>query len=135
VSTTAIAVSTMAAVQAAAANVAAQQAANAARHAECTTLMQGYAHAGATEPTMRAYAQCVEWLYPVATAATLGERTAVALLIVSTIVGAMVGARMGRREDFLGRVIMFPTFGAIVGACVAGLMILLWLAVVFVFGG
>ena len=77
------------------ASIAANQAAKARKAAQCVGTMDGFTHSTATVEQRQQYAECVGLLYPRDDAIS---PAAVGVLLIAALLGAIFGARYGRRE-------------------------------------
>ena len=88
-------VTAMAAIAGSQASIAANQAAQARKAANCVGTMDGFKHSTATVEQRQEYAECVGLLYPSADAIS---PAAVGVLLITALLGAIFGARYGRGE-------------------------------------
>ena len=85
----------MAAIVGSQASIAANQAAQARKAAQCVGVMDGFTHSTATVEQRQEYAKCVGLLYPSADAIS---PAAVGLLLITVLLGAISGAFSVRRD-------------------------------------
>lgn len=85
----------MAAIAGSQASIAANQAAQARKAAQCVGAMDGFTHSTATVVQRQEYAECVGLLYPRDDAIS---PAVVGLLLITALLGAIFGARYGRGE-------------------------------------
>lgn len=85
----------MAAIAGSQASIAANQAAQARKAAQCVGTMDGFTHSTATVVQRQEYAECVGLLYRGDDAIS---RAVVGLLLITALLGAIFGARYGRGE-------------------------------------
>lgn len=91
-------VTAMAAIAGSQASIAANQAAQARKAAQCVGAMDGFTHSTATVEQRQEYAECVGLLYQSADAIS---PAAVGVLLITALLGAIFGARYGRGEGML----------------------------------
>ncbi len=88
-------VTAMVAIAGSQASIAANQAAQARKAAQCVGVMDGFTHTTATVEERQQYAECVKLLYSRGDAIT---PAAVGVLLIAALLGAIFGARYGRGE-------------------------------------
>lgn len=101
------------------ASIAANQAAQARKAAQCVGVMDGFTHSTASVEQRQEYAECVELLYRSADAIS---PAAVGLLLITVLLGAISGAFFARRQGLIDMVLL-GFFGALFFPLVA---ILVW---------
>lgn len=112
------------------ASIAANQAAQARKAAQCVGVMDGFTHSAATVEQRQEYAECVGLLYPSADAIS---PAAVGLLLVTVLLGAISGAFSVRREGLMDMTIV-GVLGALMFPLVAILVWGLWQAIKYALG-
>lgn len=112
------------------ASIAANQAAQARKAAQCVGVMDGFTHSAATVEQRQEYAECVGLLYPSADAIS---PAAVGLLLVTVLLGAISGAFSVRREGLMDMAIV-GVLGALMFPLVAILVWGLWQAIKYALG-
>ena len=96
-------VTSMAAIAGSQASIAANQAAQARKAAQCVGTMDGFTHSTATVEQRQEYAECVGLLYPSADAIS---PAAVGLLLITVLLGAISGVFGARHEGLIGMAVM-----------------------------
>ena len=112
------------------ASIAANQAAQARKAAQCVGTMDGFTHSTATVEQRQEYAECVGLLYPSDDAIS---PAAVGLLLITALLGAISGAFGARREGLMGMALM-GFFGALMFSLVAIFVWGLWQAIKYALG-
>ena len=120
----------MAAIAGSQASIAANQAAQARKAAQCVGTMDGFTHSTATVEQRQQYAECVGLLYPSDDAIS---PAAVGLLLITALLGAISGAFGARREGLMGMALM-GFFGALMFSLVAIFVWGLWQAIKYALG-
>ena len=123
-------VTAMAAIAGSQASIAANQAAQARKAAQCVGVMDGFTHSTATVEQRQQYAECVGLLYP---SADVISPAAVLLLLVTVLLGAISGAFSVRREGLMDMAQM-GFLGALMFPVVAILVWGLWQAIKYALG-
>ena len=123
-------VTAMAAIAGSQASIAANQAAQARKAAQCFGGMDGFTHSTATVEQRQEYAECVGLLYPSADAIS---PAAVGLLLITALLGALSGAFSFRRERLMDMVQM-GFLGALMFPLVAILVWGIWQAIKYALG-
>lgn len=110
--------------------IAAQQARE-ARKVACQALMPSYQDATASVESRQSYASCVDLIYPQTMSGV--EVLIVKLLIVSAVIGTVIGMYIGAREDgFIGS-ILIGMVGMLGVPCVLGVFGMLGWGVTLLF--
>ena len=112
------------------ASIAANQAAQARKAAQCVGVMDGFTHSTATVEQRQQYAECVALLNP---SADVISPAAVGLLLIIVLLGAIFGAFSVRREGLMDMV-LFGFLGAGVFTSVAIFVWLIWQAIKYALG-
>ena len=112
------------------ASVAANQAAQARKAAQCAGTMDGFTHATATVEQRQQYAECVELLYPSDDAIGL---SAAEVLLMAGLLVAIFGVIYARHEGTVGMAAL-GVFWAGIFSVVASLGWLIWQAIKYVPG-
>ena len=120
----------MAAIAGSQASIAANQAAQARKAAQCVGVMDGFTHSTATVEQRQEYAECVGLLYPSADAIS---PAAVGLLLITALLGAISGA-FGARSDGLMHMALMGFIWALMFPLVAILVLGLWQAIKYALG-
>ena len=123
-------VTAMAAIAGSQASIAANQAAQARKAAQCVGVMDGFTHSTATVEQRQQYAECVALLYPSADAIS---PPAVGLLLIAVLLGAICGALYAREEGLVDMVFV-GFLGAVIFTSVAIFGWLIWQAVKYALG-
>ena len=93
----------MAAISGSQASIAANQAAQARKAAQCVGVMDGFTHTTASVGQRQEYAECVELLYPSDDAIS---PAAVGVLLITVLLGAISGAFGARSDGLMGMAVM-----------------------------
>ena len=120
----------MAAIAGSQASIAANQAAQARKAAQCVGVMDGFTHSTATVEQRQEYAECVGLLYRSADAIS---PAAVGLLLITVLLGAISGAFSVRRDGLMDMAQM-GFFGALMFPLVAILVWGIWQAIKYALG-
>lgn len=120
----------MAAIAGSQASIAANQAAQARKAAQCVGTMDGFTHSTATVEQRQQYAECVGLLYPSADAIS---PAAVGLLLITVLLGAISGAFGARRDGLIGMAVM-GFIWALIFPMVAILVWGIWQAIKYALG-
>lgn len=120
----------MAAIAGSQASIAANQAAQARKAAQCVGVIDGFTHSTATVEQRQEYAECVGLLYPSADAIS---PAAVGLLLITVLLGAISGA-VGGRSDGWRLMVLMGFLGALMFPLVAILVWGLWQAIKYALG-
>ena len=115
-------VTAMSAIAGSQASIAANQAAQARKAAQCVGTMDGFTHATATVEQRQQYAECVGLLYPSDDAITPG------VLLIAALLGALFGA-FGARSHGLMPMAVMGFIWALIFPMVATLVWLIWQAI------
>lgn len=120
----------MAAIAGSQASIAANQAAQARKAAQCVGTMDGFTHSTATVEQRQQYAECVGLLYPSADAIS---PAAVGLLLITALLGALFGA-FGARSHGLMPMAVMGFILALIFPMVAILVWGIWQAIKYALG-
>lgn len=120
----------MAAIAGSQASIAANQAAQARKAAQCVGTMDGFTHSTATVEQRQQYAECVGLLYPSADAIS---PAAVGLLLITALLGALFGA-FGARSHGLMHMAVMGFILALIFPLVAILVWGIWQAIKYALG-
>ena len=112
------------------ASIAANQAAQARKAAQCIGAMDGFTHSTATVEQRQEYAECVGLLYP---SADVISPPAVGLLLITVLLGAISGAFGARSDGLIGMAVM-GFIWALIFPLVAILVWGLWQAIKYALG-
>lgn len=123
-------VTAMVAIAGSQASIAANQAAQARKAAQCVGTMDGFTHSTATVEQRQEYAECVGLLYPSADAIS---PAAVGLLLITVLLGAISGAFGARSDGLIGMAVM-GFIWALMFPLVAILVWGLWQAIKYALG-
>ena len=123
-------VTAMAAIAGSQASIAANQAAQARKAAQCVGAIDGFTHSTATVEQRQQYAECVGFLYPSADAIS---PAAVGLLLITVLLGAISGAFGARSDGLIGMAVM-GFIWALIFPLVAILVWGLWQAIKYALG-
>ncbi len=123
-------VTAMAAIAGSQASIAANQAAQARKAAQCIGVMDGFTHSTATVEQRQEYAECVALLYP---RADVISPPAVGLLLITVLLGAISGALYAREEGLVDMAFV-GLLGAGIFTSVAIFGWLIWQAIKYALG-
>ena len=123
-------VTAMAAIAGSQASIAANQAAQARKAAQCVGVIDGFTHSTATVERRQEYAECVELLYPSDDAIS---PAAVGLLLITVLLGALFGA-FGARSHGLMYMAVMGFILALIFPMVAILVWGIWQAIKYALG-
>ena len=121
----------MAAIAGSQASIAANQAAQARKAAQCVGVIDGFTHSTASVEQRQEYAECVGLLYPSADAIS---PAAVGLLLITALLGAIPGAFFGARSDGLIGMAVMGSIWALMFPLVAILVWGIWQAIKYALG-
>lgn len=123
-------VTAMAAIAGSQASIAANQAAQARKAAQCVGVMDGFTHSTSTVEQRQEYAECVGLLYPSADAIS---PAVVGFLLITALLGAICGAFGARRDGLIGMAVIGFTL-ALIFPVVTILVCLIWQAIKYALG-
>ena len=110
--------------------IAANQAAQARKAAQCVGVMDGFTHTTASVGQRQEYAECVELLYPSDDAIS---PAAVGVLLITVLLGAISGAFGARSDGLMGMAVM-GFIWAVIFPLVATLVWGIWQAIKYALG-